>query len=510
MRRPGLPIVLSAALWLAAAGLVQAGEARSRLEPRECWFDSAQVSGAECAALFVPERWDRAESGKNAKLLRLRVVRFRAAGDRETAAPIVYLAAGPGWSAVPEGIGRARAWRRFADRLKTGRDVILFDQRGTGRAYPRLDCPESVEPRVWGGLSESKDGAGSGAAAEREALEACLDRYRQLGRDLEAFTSRQSAADVEALRQAFGYDQIALYGQAYGTTLALTVMAAYPESVAAALLDSLLPPQVADGLGNPRTFAAVLERLFAACDRHGSCGRAYPDLRERFTRTLARLYVEPVILEIQNLQGTAPLYAKIDDVTLLNIIFFEMFERPGLQTLPMMIAGFAKGEHWRLRSHAENYFYDSSLPHLARGMTLSVACREQFALTSRPDSRAGAADWPFLVNWATRLREESPCHYWPVTPMAPDPQGVAVSPIPTLLLAGAFDPVAPLELAQQAAQSLPNSHLFVIPNGGHTVSSDGGCAAELVFEFLANPDERPDPDCLKDLPPPAFTVLGAN
>ena len=500
------------ALWLAVgawSNAVAEGP-QARLEARDCWFTSGGMVNVDCAVLFVPARWDQSSDGDRSKTFRLAVSRFRASPPSADLPPVFYFAGRAGAAGVPAHESHARVFRRLSNSLFAGRDVVVLDQRGTGRSYPRLDCAAAEDPHVWAGLAASEDQAGRGFARLRDALQACLAQFRDLGRDLGAFSSRASAADVDALRAALGYEQIVLFGQSYGSRLALAVMAQSPEIVAAAVLDSVLPPQAASGRLSTRHFSAALTRLLRACASHASCGKAYPELPGRLAKTLARLYVEPVALEIQNLKGLEPLYAKIDDVALLQIIFSEMYNRPGLQTLPMMIAGFAKGEHWRLRSHAENHFYGRENPDLATGLTLSLECSEEFTLSSRQSQRSGAADLPFLTNWGTSLWDQSPCHIWPAAPAASSDSAAVVSSAPTLLLAGAFDPVTPLELAELTAEGLANSHLFIIPNGGHRVIGDSDCSENILVDFLANPGKRPNPDCLHKLPQPAFVALGGD
>ena len=73
------------------------------------------------------------------------------------------------------------------------------------------------------------------------------------------------------------------------------------------------------------------------------------------------------------------------------------------------------------------------------------------------------------------------------------------SDVPTLLLAGEFDPVTPPEWAETAARHLANAHLFVFPAVGHGVLDSHVCAADLVRAFLAAPQDPVPPECLDRL-----------
>jgi pimeloyl-ACP methyl ester carboxylesterase len=80
-------------------------------------------------------------------------------------------------------------------------------------------------------------------AIEVEAMLRCRDRLIQEGIDLSAYNSAASAADVNDLRIALGYDQVNLYGVSYGSRLALTVMRDYPGILRSVILDSTYPPE---------------------------------------------------------------------------------------------------------------------------------------------------------------------------------------------------------------------------------------------------------------------------
>ena len=71
--------------------------------------------------------------------------------------------------------------------------------------------------------------------------------------------------------------------------------------------------------------------------------------------------------------------------------------------------------------------------------------------------------------------------------------------VPTLLLAGEFDPVTPPEWAAQAGRHLRNGRVFVFPAVGHGVLDSHVCAADLVRDFLANPLAGDAPACLEQL-----------
>jgi pimeloyl-ACP methyl ester carboxylesterase len=72
------------------------------------------------------------------------------------------------------------------------------------------------------------------------------------------------------------------------------------------------------------------------------------------------------------------------------------------------------------------------------------------------------------------------------------------SELPTLILAGEYDPVTPARWAQVAQETLPNSYYVEMPRGGHGVSFVDECGARVVRAFLNRPGRRPNTSCMED------------
>ena len=218
MIRRATLVAVSVLLGLAAAAPAQASYGHC-IAPR--------TQAVTCETLAVP--LDR--SGHVPGTVHLSV-------QKETASPgpssgaIVALAGGPGQAALPFLPFSARA---LAPGLAT-RDLVVFDERGTG-ASDRLDCP----------------GLAGGSDAD---VQACA---RHLGSARAFYTSRDTADDIEAVRQSLGVDKITLFGISYGTYGALTYARRYPQHVEALVLDSI----IASGGRDPfdRTTHAAFRRV---------------------------------------------------------------------------------------------------------------------------------------------------------------------------------------------------------------------------------------------------------
>ena len=139
--------------------------------------------------------------------------------------PLVVLAGGPGQA--------ASTLAPFASRLaelRRTRDVVLVDQRGTGRSSP-LVC-EAFKPR-------------DTDVFEPDPLpraKACVAELTGKGVDLAQYTTTAWIADLEAMREALGYERWNLWGGSYGTRVAQEYLRTHAERVRTMVLDGVAPP----------------------------------------------------------------------------------------------------------------------------------------------------------------------------------------------------------------------------------------------------------------------------
>ncbi len=475
-------------------------------EEADCWGRLEARTPTDCGWLTVPERWE--EPGE--RTLRLPVVIHQPRIAEPGLPPVIHLSGGPGYPALGPWGADIATWRRLADQLFPGRLFILFDQRGSGFAKPRLDCPEAKDPAVFWDLSQDTSRFVGIAARLRDTLGRCRDRLLARGIDLSAYNSRQSAADVEALRRALGLGRVLLFGVSYGTRLALSVMRDYPDSVDSAVLDSVLPPQAISPVLDGAAYGAALDRLFAACADYPDCAAAYPDLAGDLQMVLERLTENPAIIEVDNLTSFAPLFARVDQHVFLNILRQEMQRTASLPRLPSLISGMAQGDDWRLRPHAENIFYGRFPRDYDIGMYFSMVCHDGGGARAGGDFARSALLQPHLESYIAWVRGLDLCSLWPAGEADPTVSAPVVSAVPSLLLAGAFDTSTTLEQAEAAAETFPRSHLFIFSATGHNQLRSSPCAREVLRAFLSNPEVRPDPPCLATQRQPAFLALGVR
>lgn len=470
-------------------------------EASECAFEAPAGFEVECGYLAVPEDRDDAT---NERVARLHVAIFDSESTNPQPDPVVYLEGGPGGDAL-EAIPYVFE-ERFAPFL-ADRDLIMFDQRGTGYSQPSLDCPEYRELSL-----ELLDDVLPLEEEERlflESMEACRTRLVQEGVDLGAYDSAASAADLADLRRALGYEEWNLLGISYGTRLALTAMRDYPQGLRSVVLDSAYPPDVNIVTETPANLARAMETFFSACAEDDACNEVYPDLRSVFFDLVEQANAEPIVTPVFHPLSGERYEARLAGDDLIGVLFQGLYSEEIIPILPQFIYDTADGDYELLSALLSNLI--ASDEFLSVGMNFSVQCQEEIPFTTREEARAATEDYPELETYfqssATSGQTAfTTCDLWDV-PAAPAVENEVVdSDIPTLIVAGEFDPITPPAWGEQVHESLSNSYLFTFPGLGHGVSMAGDCPRGVVMAFLDDPSSEPDAACMAGLAGPAFVT----
>jgi len=265
----------------------------------------AEVEGRtySCGVVVVPENYDK-PSGRTIELFYLKL---HSRSQSAAPTPMVYLAGGPGSSGSYE-LTANTLLNQNLERIRQSRDILAYDQRGTGYSNYLLCAPfESMlgilqdrdrNPDVAATIEDLQDTSlGIGYGALRANL--CGVGTKVLaGVDLTQYNSVASAKDIPLLVKALGYsDGYSLYGTSYGTRLAQDAMRADPEGVRAVVLDGVSGPSIQNSMWSSTKYVSPYVELFAQCAADAACNAAYPNLADRFGALLDKLEKEPLVLD---------------------------------------------------------------------------------------------------------------------------------------------------------------------------------------------------------------------
>ncbi len=244
---------------------------------------------AHCGAIEVPENPNR-PAGRQFKI---GVAVIPAIGGQPRPDPIVVLMGGPGEDAI----GAAEIYAEQFTVLRHDRDILLVDQRGTGRSAA-LDC---------GLFSSEQPEASLRDVFPLRAVKSC-ERMLSAHADLTQYTYDRFANDLEQVRRALGYGPLNLFAGSYGTRAAQVYVRMYPESVRTIYMGSPVPIDVPGPVPFAKTEQVALEKMFDACAADLACNLAFPRLRDEFRQISAHLSSGSVHVAVPGHSGSVQLY----------------------------------------------------------------------------------------------------------------------------------------------------------------------------------------------------------
>lgn len=515
-------LVLAAAAPTAIPRTDAASGSRARavtFHPRPC-PDGVFPPGrdVDCGFVVVPE--DRSEPGGRQIRVAAAVVHATIPDPGE---PIVFLDGGPSFGAISDFALGAY----FADwSTAEEHDLVLVDTRGTGISHPRLGCRELDRAEVLafyaGNFVNDKAPQIFGRALDR-----CWQRYTDRGIDLADYNTRESAADLEALRRALGYDEWNLLAVSADGILGLTYMRRFPGGIRSAIIDSGMAPNISWGLDYHVGAVNILNRVFAGCRADRRCRETYPRIRRLFEREARQLNRHPLLVTIPRMRPE-PVTLLIDGASIYSDAISFIY--PGDQDFPATMSDVFRYS-WRVTHGKLRRTYRQLLGtgpatnghqnnFLAGGKTMSYVCHDYVRFITRADRERAAVAAPAFAKRFLRPgfdlaggyndpRSPAGCRHWPVGRARLLQHQLVKSPIPTLVLANRFDLGVPPRMVRPMLRGLSRSTYVVLPAGYHLSLADftngSGCARDIAADFLASPEVDPDTSCVDDLRPVDFS-----
>jgi pimeloyl-ACP methyl ester carboxylesterase len=474
-RRAPFSVLVALVSCIALAGLPAASQGAPAIGFTVC----ASNHLFECTTLAVP--LDRA--GALPGTVPLSVER-KLAGTSPSRDAVVALAGGPGQATLPLGEFIAQA---IAPALAS-RDLLLFDQRGTGSSDP-LSCSA---------LEEFTAAQTVGKLFEQCALD--------IGPARGDFTTAESIQDIEALRRAGGYEKLVLYGTSYGTKVALEYAALYPQHVESLVLDSVVPADGPEALGVP-TFQAITPMFAELCASRACAGITSNPLADT-ARLVARLHRTRLSGSVYD--GAGKRHATtLDEEGLLGILEAGDLNPALRALLPAAVQSALRGDPdplLRLHLLSEGLIPNvpsastAEPPEVDEALFATTSCEETLfpwqrsASTSTRLTEALAAlhaqprgiFYPFNTTTAFNNGLIPDCAQWPDASAAPPAAGPLPN-VPTLILSGMQDLRTPTSNARVVAAQIPAAQVELVPFTGHSVigSDLSGCAAGALAAFFS-------------------------
>ncbi len=462
-----------------------------RFEPSACdFFETSLIDlidstpedeGYECGYVIVPE----VHAEPDGATIRLPVAIKKAASPSPHPDPLFMAQGGPGGSSLdifPFTAGNGI--------IAEDRDLVIFNQRGTLSTEPNLMCPETVESVDTEGMSDDEI-----EELGFDQVRACHDRLVGEGINLSAYNSVENANDVEAIRQALGYETYNFYGVSYGTLLGLHLMRQHPERLRSVVLDGVVPPNINFILEVPHSANTLYDKLFAACNDDPACSEEYPDLEKRVFALADKLDEEPPTLHLTDAETGETAVTALDGTGLMEFLFQSFYLSQPFNLFPRIVADIEDGDLTTVEQYMSLFSFDHTF---AEGMYYSVICSEDADFDPQSVSLDGLR--PRIAETVVEDLESyiDLCAIWQVETLPDSIDDAVHSDVPTLLLSGAYDPVTPAPFAEEAAKTLTQAYQIVDPISSHGTAFGDDCINQITLEFLNDPATEPDSRCLMD------------
>lgn len=441
---------------------------------------------AECTRIPVPADIDHPGGPR----IELFVARVPAISARKAADPLFIFAGGPGAAASEFYAGVAPAFAR----VNRDRDIVLVDQRGTGRSNA-LRCAFDDEAMLAAGEGEIE-------ALTRRCL-AEVSTHADAG----LYTTSMAVRDLEQVRRALGYERIDLYGVSYGTRVAQHYLRRHGAHVRAVILDGVVPPQRILGPDLALDAEAALGKVLARCAAAAPCREAFGDPTVHYRALRARLAEHPAMVLLAAPRSGERVALEFGASHFATVLRLATYSAEQAAILPLAL----------YEAHMQGNFVPLAAQYLllsdalggqmAYGMHHSVVCSEDAPWFGEAQVDRAALAATFIgtqqLDGLTAL-----CHAWPRGVLDPDLHAPLASAVPTLLLSGSADPVTPARDAALAAAGLTHSLQVVVEGMGHG-QIGAPCVDRLVADFLrAGSTSGLDTSCVERVRPmPFFTTL---
>ncbi|MFT4011066.1 MAG: alpha/beta hydrolase [Nocardioidaceae bacterium] len=413
---------------------------------------------------------------------------------------------GPGYSTT----GSTWYYTHMYGPLMDRRNLLLFDQRGTGRSQP-IDCP---------GLQNLK-------IAYAVAAGRCA---KQLGDRADDYTTALSADDLAAVVAALDLGKLDLYGDSYGTFFTQVFAGRHPGQVRSVVLDGAYPTYGESGW-YPLQTPAMKRAFDTVCKRAAECRRGGAAFLPTLRKVLRRVRAHPWHGRSHDADGR-PMRVTVDGSTLTSVAFGATygpsFYREFTAAMRSSLHGY-RAPLFRLVAEATGGDTDAGAPRdYSEGLDAAVACHDYpqlYDMTASPGTRLVQYDraltrrtrnhpatyGPFTVREYANSDWQMLdwCLRWPVAPAenpagTPRPPGHSYPDVPVLILSGELDSITSHEEAKIVQRQFPRTTHVLVRNSFHVTAmgDTDRCASRIARAFIRKPgSEKQVRACAKAVPP---------
>ncbi|MEX0787702.1 MAG: alpha/beta fold hydrolase [Anaerolineales bacterium] len=447
-----------------------------------------------CVKVEVPLNHFDASGGTTLEVL---FAVLPATGERK--GMFVTVVGGPGGS----GLAVADSYTgTFDASIPENFDIVFFDQRGVAGSGG-LQCVEAASTYYQTEAdTTTPEGEADLLTAAQTFADACASEMGSSGL-LPYLGTEQAVEDLEVFRQIMQEEQFWLYGESYGTQFVQTYAAAYPDRLAALLLDGpvdLTRTGIEYYVEQAEAFDGVLGMTLDACTLDVNCSADLKgDAAAEYDRLAALLAAAPIPFDFPLPDGTTEQRSfSLGDLQSAAVSY--LYSETARMIYLRGLAAASRGD-WVPLAHV---LYDAlsldpvSLeaivdPGWSDAVFYGVECNDYDYGPAEEYLRAGDPVDVALHRLGGVFYGDLPCAFWPEDGFDPGrPAPLVAEGIPTLVMVGTADPATPIGNARRIVSHLADGYLVVEEGGPHVIFGWGNaCVDDLVTDFLVD-DQLPD------------------
>ena len=436
------------------------------------------LKGLECGAFQVPLDHSQPDGQK----ITLQLTRAKHTSPDDQYQGIVLLNRGQ-W---PGGIGRdlptryAKGTTGLPTEVGSTYDWIGFDPRGVGASEPMVTCdPNFIFPghAQLDPVPQTAADEQAWVSMAREYAESCGSKY---GDTLKYFSTKDTALDLDLIRQALGQERLNYLGYDYGTYIGSVYASMFPHRVRRMVLDSIVRPNGAWYQDNLDRNVAAEKRakiFFAWMAKYDSVyhmGTTEAEVEAGYYQGMAKVREAPIDGKI----GPAEYHDVFEVVAYRNYTW--------LNRAKILSDWVVRNDPTALKIN----FSEPGYPHLNRqAMVNANQCLDaswplDWERWHNDYSQQYSAGNTFMT-WSNAWYN-APCMFWPVP--AGQPQQVGSRIVNILLVQPENDPANGVGGAYEVHELFPNSRLILELGGnnhGASLSANGNaCLNSYVSAYL--------------------------
>ena len=466
-----LALLIPAVLLISACGPVEQQQAP---QPGPIDYLTQEISWEtcgdyECATISAPLDWDFPEfESITLSLLRL---------NNPTTDEVVFLnPGGPGVS--------ANQWMRdrgadiATNKIVDSFDLVTFDPRGVGESTS-INCPDN----------NLKDELLYGQASSKEETKTLIDSYvencqQNSGAIIEYVGTRNTARDLELIRGLMDIPRVNFIGYSYGTELAATYLALFPDRVGRFVLDGAVDPTIGarqSTINQLIGFDNAFENYLVDCVEQ-DCPLG-TDLDS------ARQTVESIFDSVSN-QSLTVGQRELTTSGLVTGIIAALYQQSAWPILSDAFADLLEGDGGRMLFLADFYNErenDGSYRGNLIDANIAINCADD-RLSSDPqeveelnEELLGLSEI-FGESWQDG---HLMCAEWPGEPPSEKLNFTVATDATPLVIGTTGDPATPYSQAESLSQILDGAVLLTFEGEGHTIFGQGlSCIDRQVEDYL--------------------------